>query len=290
MPSVTDNLARLQKETEDILLGAGLPTAASPDCLDAARRFPLFHSTTSGAITAIATDKDGPKLLSPENLLNMGKIEALGEAEIAMETTGSVFLYCGQFRYPNTQVGLIFDPSLEQADPATVATPFDSGSLYKKVAWPTEATETPETKVDFLARHNLLAPGYRDYLALRITWLFGGKPELYVAPKAKPLREDPIGLEARPPADDGDARQWTFEIRVPDEVSISKPHLVALRDHKGGAHTLREPVIFLYNALEAAGVDVGYFERLDDGDFAALQRAGLEYLEKQGMVSLASIP
>jgi hypothetical protein len=238
----------------------------------------------SATFVAVAADEKGMgwKLLSPAKLDEL-RIKALRpeSAEAALGTAGFVFLYCGQFRYPETQVGFLFATTLEVDRSAVCeASPFDSGALHRKATWPDAA----ESAIAFLGRHTLPVPDYRGYLADRLQFLFK-KPEDYVE-QNETARPDPIGLVPKPPATTRDPRLWTFEIRVGKEVSLSAPHL-AVVFYARRLRRERSVRNFLAALGDQIGVEVVVME--DAGDFAALQRRCLDFLRKEGIIPQVSL-
>jgi hypothetical protein len=274
------NLIRLLKDIKRALAAAGVKTPPGPRCVSLAQRLPLAHSTTERAFLRMAADdvEIGRKLLSPAKLDERGiKKLRLDSAEVALGTTQFVFLYRGQFRYPNTSVGLLFSKSLEEGRSAdAVASPFDSGALHCCATWP----DASEPAVAFLARHTLPVPAYREYMASRIQDLFAD-PAQYLDPESEPIGPDPIGLRPKPPATKADARFWTFEVRVRDEVALAPPHL---------------EVVFYRGRVKGSGRFFAFLRSLkgkvrmeplrpdDPDDFRALQRQCLEYLRDRGII------
>ena len=220
----------------------------------------------------------GPKLLSPLKVAEFFGIPVRPEsAEVALGTQEFVFLYCGQFRYPQTQAGFLFATTLEEGHPATSeASPFDSGALHKYVAW----TDPSESAKAFLARHSLPVPEYREYLAYRLEHLFAD-PEDYLERSNLPIRPDPIGLRPKPPAIGTDPRLWTFEVRVRDEVTLAAPQLVAVFYL---ARLQTDPNIVKFLAAQADGVHVEQMFDDDDDAFGGLQNRCLDYLRAHGIV------
>jgi hypothetical protein len=250
-----------------------------------AQSLPLAHAMPSAAFVTLTEDpkKVGWKLFSPAKLAELG-IKPLrpDSAEVALGTAEFVFVYCGQFRYPETQVGFVFGTRLERdRNPDCLASPFDTGALHRKVTWP--APSEPATS--FLARHTLPVPRYREYLANRIQFLFA-KPTDYVALSGQPLRPDPIGLQPKPPATGNDPRLWTFEIRVRNEVELSPPCLEAVfyQGRHAGARSVRD-----FFAARTGSVQLEEVFPEDDGDFAALQRGCLDFLRKKGIIPTSGV-
>lgn len=242
---------------------------------------PLTHARTSAQFVRIVTDEKGigPKILSPAKVTEyFGKPVRPDSAEAALNTHEFVFLYCGQFRYPKTQVGFLFATTFEEERRDTsIASPFDTGALHKHRTWP-DASETAKA---FLARHSLPVPEYRDYLASRLHYLFTS-PEDYVTRSNPPIRPDPIGLRPKPPATDADPRLWTFEVRTRDEVSLARPHLLAVFYV---ARLESEPSVVDFLTAQGGEVHVEPIFADDDDAFAGLQRCCLDYLRGQGILS-----
>jgi len=274
LPLHDENLKRLQADAE--ASPAGLARASSSQSRDLARDLPLVHARSQSVFVEIATNHDGTgcKLLSPSRIAEQG-IEP-GQAEIALGTTGFVFLYCGQFRYPG-QVGFLFATTLERdRAPDCEASPFDSGALHRKVTLPPRAGSAAA----FLARHTLPVPGYRVYMANRLEYLFA-EPADYLKPDKHPIRLDPIGLTPNPPTATPDARLWTFEVRVRDEVAIVTPHLEALF-YPAGLEGL--PELHDFFAELSDYVNLVSIHEDEQGDFVGLQNRCLEYLRTRGLI------
>lgn len=282
--SPPENLKRLRSEIRSAFVALGEESIPSRECILMAQSLPLTCAMTSATFGEVAADKKqvGWKLLCPSRLDQLGIRRLRPEsAESVLGTAKFVFLYCGQFRYPETQVGFLFATRLE-ADPKAVceASPFDSGALHRKVTWP----EAADSAIAFLARHTLPAPAYRDYLADRLHFLFR-KPEDYVKRK-ETFRADPLGLVTIPPRNPPDPRSWTFELRVADEVNLSAPHLAVVFYPR---RLRREAPVRNFLAGLGDQVEVQQVVMADDGDFAALQRHCLDFLRKKRIISEASV-
>jgi hypothetical protein len=190
------NLDRLLAEARLDLTSEGPATPTPQACRDMAQALPLTHALTSDAFVELATNRKnlGWKLFSPEKLIQFGVKQRRSEStEAYMGTEAFVFLYCGQFRYPETQVGFLFATNLEQERAeASEASPFDSGALREHAVWPNSS----ESARDFLARHSLPVPGYREYLVYRLHFLFA-EPSDYVSQETTTLYPDPLGLRPK---------------------------------------------------------------------------------------------
>lgn len=283
-PSLKENLERLQSQIRKDLADSGVGPLRSSECAKMAQSLPLAHAMPSVNFIKLTADekKIGCKLLSPAKLDEHGIRSLRREsAEAALGTTEFVFLYCGQVRYPETQVGFLFAPALEEMRrDECVASPFDSGALHRKATWP----DTSETATAFLARHTLPVPAYREYLANRIQYLFA-EPQHYVEQNRQPIRPDPIGLRPKPPVTANDPRLWTFEVRVQNEVDLSRAPLEALfyAARLTGERSVRD-----FLAAQNHRVHLEEVVSEDDGDFATLQRRCLDYLRKMGIIHLSS--
>jgi hypothetical protein len=274
------NLKNLLDQARQDFAALGLDPSIPNCCLNMADILPLSHAIPSAAFVNLTTDAKaiGYKLLSPAMLDEHG-IKSLRpeSAEVALGTEKFVFLYCGQFRYPETQVGFLFATTLEtEQGGANEASPFDSGALHNKAVWP----DLSESAVAFLARHTLPVPAYRKYLGCRLHWLFA-EPEHYLAPNATPVRTDPIGLRPKDSSAVPDPRLWTFEVRVRDEVNLCEPHLEAVfyPGRLVGQRAVRE-----FLAAHGDGIHLEEFTPEDEGDFATLQSRCLEFLRARGMI------
>jgi hypothetical protein len=279
--TLAQNLQRLLAQVRQDLIAAGLAASVPRPCEGVARSLPLAHAIPSAAFVDVATDRLGLgwKLFSPTKLAHYGIKPLRPEsAEAALGTQDFVFLYCGQVRYPETQVGFLFATTLEaERIDSSEASPFDSGALHKKAIWP----DTSESGVAFLARYSLPVPEYREHLACRLHFLFA-QPEDYVALNEAPIRPDPICLRPKPPVTVTDPRLWTFEIRVRDEVNLTHPHLVAVfySARLAGERSVRN-----FLATQDSTVHLEEFVADDAGDFSTLQRRCLDYLRARGIVS-----
>ena len=243
---------------------------------------PLVHSRSTRDLNKIAEDPAGigPHLLSSERL-DYHRIKPLNmrSAEVALGTHTMVFLYCGQFRYPETAVGFVFSDNLERTrGDVCRAAPFDTGALHKVADWPSSATETA---IDFLDRHYLPVPAYREHLAERLHYLFP-IPYDYLHPMSGPLPGDPIGLTPKP-GESLDERAWTFEVQAPDQVPLDHHHLAAVVPVKRANRNKR--VRSMLANLEAKSVKMDWFSsRSKAQDFGKLQRKYLAYLGGKGIL------
>ena len=117
-----------------------------------------------------------------------------------MGTVDCVFTFASPFRYPETSCGFVFDLKIEQDHGAdAVATPFDSGGVVKHL----RPSEPLADQVDFLRKHELPVPDYRDYLEACLGVLFAS-PWDYVE-NVGPDVEGPIEIEENPRT----PRSWT---------------------------------------------------------------------------------
>ncbi|MBI5369424.1 MAG: hypothetical protein HZA54_20490 [Planctomycetes bacterium] len=136
--------------------------------------------------------------------------------EAVLGTQDCVFLFCGPPRYANPFL-LVFKPEVEMEIRAEepVASPFDSGGLRTKM----RPMDTDAQRREFLERHELPVPEYREFLASTLATLFDS-PWNYL----DGIPPDPLG-----PLDltDGDARRWTFEVRFRTQLALDL-HLSAV--------------------------------------------------------------
>ncbi len=212
-----DNLDRLCREIQN-MHGGLLSPAGSPRnmlCWHLADRMPLAHAT--GADTFAKICQSGTIL----SLTRLAAIVPLDWSdhpiETQLETQDCVFLFAGPFRYPDTSCGFLFRPELAEARTGDgAASPFDSGGLANHHRPP-----GGEAPLDFMRRHEMPIPQYRQYHLLVLDLLFDD-PWHYVD-CVNPVHQGPVQLA---PAD-SDARQWAFEIRLRDELPI-RPHLQAV--------------------------------------------------------------
>jgi len=277
----SENLKRLLEECRQDLHTAGLDLAGNPQSINLARSLPLTHARTSSQFVNITTDvkRVGNRIFSPKKVAELFGIPVRpSSAEASLNTQQFVFLYCGQFRYPETQVGFLFGKTLEDENSdASEASPFDSGALHKYATWP----DARESGAAFLARHSLQVPEYRDYLAFRLDYLFF-RPTDYLAPGEIPIRPDPIGLRPNPPAILSDPRLWTFEVRVLDEVQLAPPHLLAIFY---SSRLLSAPSVVEFLAAQSKSIHIEELFAVDDESFVSLQLCCLNYLRDRGIIS-----
>ena len=257
-----DNLARLSA-----LLSphCALDATRTSDANKLAMRMPLSHATPYGNLQ---------KILGNAALLSQVQLGIpVGLAEEALETTDDVFLYLGAFSYPSTECGFLFVPSVEtdHQDDA-VATPFDSGALASM-----EFVTPPAPYTDgiaFVRDHELPVSAYRSLLSKVISDYSLGTDQYLACPDdfacaCGTTREHPFGLSG------GDRRASTFEVRIPQRVPLSPPHLRAVFVRKGF-----EPAEL--SALFAAGVTIERYEA-DDSDadfFHALRAACISFIQE----------
>lgn len=274
------NLERLVRECAQSLTAAGFGEAQHLRWAKTAKALPLTHARTSAQFVRIVTDEKGigPKVFSPARVAHyFGQPVRPDSAEAVLGTDEFVFLYCGQFRYPGTQVGFLFSTSFEdERGAACESSPFDSGGLHNHMAWPDPA----ESAQAFLARHSLPVPGYRNLLANRALYLFAA-PEHYLSHSAPPIRPDPIGLAPKPPTAVSDPRFWTFEIRARDEAALARPHLAAAFYV---ARLQSEPSVIDFLAALDDSVHVEQILADEDDAFGALQSRCLVYLRSRGII------
>jgi hypothetical protein len=205
-----DNLARLCREIQG-MHGGLLSPADSPRnklCRRLADNMPLSHAT--GADTFAKICQSGA-LLSLTRLDTVAPLDwSSHPVETQLETRDCVFLFAGSFRYPDTSCGFLFRPDLAETHTADgAATPFDSGGLVNNHRPP-----GGEAPLDFLRRHEMPVPQYRRYHLLVLDLLFDD-PWHYVD-GVNPIRQGPVQLAAA----QSDARRWTFEVRLMDELPI----------------------------------------------------------------------
>lgn len=280
-PLPADNLARLTHELGHARAAAGLSADIPAVCSALAERLPLTHGVTTEVFFSIAEDRfsAGTNLLSARRFSQIsGETPRTDNAEAALNTQDAVFLFCGQFRYPKGQAGFLFQRALEDHRSAdTVATPFDSGGLHLHFSGP-DLAESPQA---FLARHTLPVPAYRPHLAERLHFLFA-EPQHYVTRAQPPIRPDPVGLRPKYPGIPIGPRQWTFEVRIRDQVPLAAPHLAAVfySPRMQGNRFVRR---FLAG-LRQQQIDVKPVQPIADGDFAALQRQCVDYLRERAIL------
>lgn len=170
---------------------------------------PLAHSCPSPVFPRVAR---AGRLVSQRRLADLGW-RALDPAcdEVALGTESDVFAFAAPFRYRPTSCGLLFSREIEvHAAERAVATPFDSGGLRHHV----RRADPAEPPRDFLRRHELPVPEFRGYLEQTLTCLFAS-PWDYVD-GVEPDAAGPLGLSG------GDARRYTFEVRVRDDLPLDE--------------------------------------------------------------------
>lgn len=262
------NLERLSDELQRYLEANHLDESriASGPAGKIAREVPLAHSTSGTNMAAVC--RSG-RLYSPRKLheshLKTLKPEAV---EITLGTTNFVFLYAGPFSFPSSGCGFLFSTSLEGHHATDgLATPFDSGGLVGQL----RSASEPEKPEAFFERHELPVPGHRDYLRICIGSLFG-TPFDYIDGTA-PEHSGPLALIG------SDARRWTHEVRIPDEVFIRSPHLKAVFAPRRLG--LVPEIKSLLGWCLSEGFDVEVFDADRENDFARLREACIEYLRKE---------
>lgn len=145
-----------------------------------------------------------PETLTPESLLG---------------TADDVFTYAGPCRYRTARqaqgVGLLFQWEIEEerSDDA-VATPFDSGAVFKFL----RPADPLHEQVAFVRRHELPVPRYRRLLEQYLAACFR-EPADYI--RGTDPHWWPIQVQG------GDARRWTFEVRFRTRLSINHRLLAA---------------------------------------------------------------
>ncbi len=211
-----DNLERLCREIKDMHAGRLSPADSDRNklCRRLADHMPLSHATGL---------RNFEKVCQSDALLPLTRLDAIkpvdwpNRVERQLETRDCVFLFAGPFRYPSTSCGFLFRQDLAEARRADgSASPFDSGGLVNKHRPP-----GGEAPLDFLRRHEMPIPQYRRFHMLVLDLLFDD-PWHYVD-GVNPVRQGPVQLAVG----DSDARRWTFEVRLRDELHIQS-HLQAV--------------------------------------------------------------
>jgi len=212
-----DNLDRLCREIQGMHGGLLSPGDSPKSKLSRhlADHMPLAHATGTDTFAKIC---QFGALLSLTRLDGVKPLDwSRHPVETQLETRDCVFLFAGPFRYPSTSCGFLFRPELAEARTAEgSASPFDSGGLVDHHRPP-----GGEGPLDFLRRHEMPIPQYRQFHLLVLDLLFDD-PWHYVD-GVNPIRQGPVRLA---PAE-SDARRWTFEIRLKEELPI-RPHLQAV--------------------------------------------------------------
>ena len=226
---------------------------------------PLAHSTSTGNLRDIVASG---KLLSLARL-----IQAQGATpdpdnpttEEILGTSEYVFLFAGPFRYTSSGCGFLFRAELEiDWNDSGEACPFDTGGLLSTF---TGFTGDP---MHFLDRFRLPLDEHREYLAGKLRVFF---PELraYIEPNIVFDAYDPItGLKG------GDARRWTHEVRLKDELDING-HLEAVFYPRSSAG-LADVEHFLVECEDQA-VYTEAFEAPRDQEFDAMLNCCCDYIE-----------
>ena len=263
------NLVRLLQDLDDYLGANGIDrSGVNPVSAKAvAQNIFLAHSTSVSNFVKIC-DNSG-RLLSPQALDLKGIKPLQADAvENTLGTAGFVFLYAAPFSFPSSGCGLLFAKSLEhQHSSDGFATPFDSGALVNHFVRP-EMAETPR---DFFLRHELPISEHRNYLERCVGSLFVALSDYQEG--NRPLHPGPIGLTG------GDRRQWTHEVRIPDEVVVRSQHLQAIFAPRRLG--LVPEIKNLLNWCSSEGYDVEIFDADRENDFAKLRDACIEYLRTE---------
>ena len=177
-----------------------------------ATQVPLAHSTSFDGFQEII--RSG-QLLSPEKLAALSPSSEDTPDPTTEEILGTesfVFLFAGPFRFGPSSCGFLFRVDMETDRVSEgEASPFDSGGLINVFSG---IEGTPK---DFLDRHRLPPVGHRKYLEGKLSAFFD-EPIWYVeAVPPDGLRDPVVGLRG------GDARRWTHEVRLKDQLDIHDP-------------------------------------------------------------------
>lgn len=261
-----------------VALAGGKIDLDRADAKRLASGLPLSHGLPSNTMKTLVDDPKGigRKLLSTQMLSDLGlkPLDPDG-TEASLGTKQFVFLYCGNFRYPKTQIGMLFSCQSETTKSlSSEATPFDSGGLHRHFEWP----DQKESASQFLSRHCLPVPLYRDYMSMHLAYRFN-TPADYLQSDGKPIRPCPFGIRSKDGTDD--PRIWMFEVRVPGELEINSDSLEAL------FYSTR--IMGYPNFMKLLSEIDGkvHHEELkpeNEGDFRALQRQCIDYLKRKGMI------
>ena len=240
----------------------------------------LSNRLASGMPLSHATGLDPfEKICGSGSLLSLARRHAVEPldwsdhpVEVRMNTRDCVFLFAGPFRYPCvTACGFLFKPGLENARAADgAASPFDSGGLVNHHRPPDN-----EDPLAFLQRHEMPIPDYRRYFMLVLDLLF--EDPLHYLEGRDPVRPGPVRLEVG----DSDARRWTFEVRLRDELPI-RPALQALFVSKTAAGM--SSVVETCSWCRANGVDIVRYASprgRDRDNFVTMQRKSIAYIRRR---------
>ncbi len=118
-------------------------------------------------------------------------------------------------------VGLLFRCEIEQdRSGEAVAAPFDSGAVFKYL----RPSDAEREQIDFVRRHELPVPGYRELLEQYLIAFFADPADYVRGIDPQPVW--PITVEG------GDARRWTFEVRFRERLSVNHQLLAAFVPRK----------------------------------------------------------
>lgn len=264
------NCSRLCKSLQVALAAKDSPSSPQPSADAEKLSKMLFLSNASKQETFREICRSG-LILSRAHLAKKNSTQIPPDcAEACLGTTGYVFFYVGAFRYPGTACGFLFRPSLEQANQTDgCASPFDSGALHKHLTLPA-GTSTPK---DFHARHELPIPEHRELLALFLDLCFSS-PSEYVnfTTGAHPVAS-PYGITG------GDFRQFTHEVRIPDQVAIRSDHLEAA--FVAGRVTQHPEIEDLAHWCLTNNVEYRAISHPGKADFNRLRQEAINYINQK---------
>jgi len=264
------NLERLLKEATRVRQGGGKRASGkgSRDPHALAWKMPLSHTTTAKNFGTILEsgellsrrrmDQEARRAIDPKNQ----------PIEYVLSTEDDVFLFAGPFSYPQGTRGFLWEAELERVEDIDGdASPFDSGGLVRRFTLP----DPREPHRAFLDRHRLPLWEHRRYLERKLLDFFEDAGDyITVAPDEETSIIDPVvGLTG------GDRRRWTHEVRVNDRLPVELRLLAvfvsrgAALAHSSGA--LRE--------WRARGVEIVWYQEEEGGDFAAMWRECIDFLD-----------
>lgn len=251
------NLKRLR---ENLLL----IRCCQPDSDSTARRtagvMPLCHTTS---------EKNIPGVIKSGALLSAEKRGASPRrADERLGGHNEICFYLGSAAFPENEFGFLFSNVLTDSFRGKAsATPFDSGGCVSRYPL------TPETdRLAHVRAHSMPVPECREYLGDLLASHFED-PQAYLAGRQfacpacrKPL-DDPHGM---PDYEHGLVRM--HEVRIPGQVDLKRPGLIALFAPQGNVPPFLAPLI-------TSGVELVTYDNNGGKDRTkALRQTSVDYI------------
>ena len=272
--NVIGNLRRLLDESARVASGNPTTRRRIANPLPSAR----VIADGIGLACCIPGDKfdsvaeDG-SLFSQIELIRRGKVDAPNPANRSTEsilgTANDVFTYAGPCRYRKPRwpsgVGLIFRWHTEEdrSDEA-VATPFDSGAVFDRL----RPNDPEREQIDFVRRHELPVPGYRQLLQQYLSAFFADPIDYIQGTDPEPVW--PISIAG------GDARRWTFEVHFRERLSVNHQLAAVFVPKKIAGKSPR--TMAQIGRWRSMGVDVRAYDSTVGFDLEQLETLTARYL------------